>query len=166
MTKRVLTRQQILDLEGTFISNFGSKYYVETEFGYPNFIYSDPDSGGDNTLVQTSLTDEEWLAVEDIPYGRDKGSYVIDHFVDADITILVSPPEGDAGGEIKAANLKVSTNCSGELFVEHETSKAQARFGTRGDDIILTTFSSASRIEPVIINGSIGYRIYNPTDLE
>lgn len=53
---------------GEFTWDFGQEFFIETDVG--NFVYSDPDYNGDNTVKETGQTYSEWIAPQ---YGRDKG---------------------------------------------------------------------------------------------
>lgn len=64
-----------LDTMGSFTWNYGQKFFIETIDG--NYVWSDPDYNGDNKIVLFNGTYEEWLKLERIPYGRDKGKHTI-----------------------------------------------------------------------------------------
>ena len=52
------TRRQLLNsnVAGTFLWDFGSRYYVDLGPSLGTWIYSDPTSGGNNTLCSYSGT--------------------------------------------------------------------------------------------------------------
>lgn len=66
-----LTREQILKLKCNATWDFGQRFFFETEIG--NFIWKDPDMGGDNSIVKTSMSLEEFC----MPMGRDKGNEIL-----------------------------------------------------------------------------------------
>ena len=64
------------DTSGKFTWDFGQSFFIETEIG--NFIWNDPDYGGDNTLSKTDLTYQEWIdPYNEGLYGRDKGTHFV-----------------------------------------------------------------------------------------
>lgn len=68
-----MTREYIANLWGDFLWDFGTNFLIETDSG--NFIWSDPDYGGDNTIRQFSGVIKDFLG--SAPFGRDKGSHII-----------------------------------------------------------------------------------------
>ena len=65
-------KNHLLGCEGNFVWGFWREFYVETEEG--NFIWSDPDYGGDNSFRYTEKTYHEWIGDA---FGRDKGRHTI-----------------------------------------------------------------------------------------
>lgn len=70
----------------TFTWNFGNKFFLETSKG--NFIWSDPNYSGDNTIIPFNGTYGDWIKSENIKYGRDKGNHVIEDYCGNDVRIL------------------------------------------------------------------------------
>lgn len=70
----------------TFSWGFSDKFFLETDKG--NFIWSDPDYNGDNTIRPYKGTLEDFLKEEDISYCRDKGSHIIKEYCGDDVTII------------------------------------------------------------------------------
>ena len=72
-----MTIQEVLNLGGYFTWDFGQKFFIETHKG--NFIWSDPDYSGDNSITPTNLGYGEWSQGS---YGRAKGYHIIGSYVD------------------------------------------------------------------------------------
>lgn len=68
----------MLDLIADFTWDYGKEFFLETSEG--NFVWSDPDHNGDNTINPFKGTYEDWLKENGIPYGRDKGKHKIRDF--------------------------------------------------------------------------------------
>lgn len=66
-----------------FIWDFGQEFFLETEHG--NYIWSDPDYDGDNTLRKTHLSYDMWIG--DM-YGRDKGTHYIEDYCGPNVKII------------------------------------------------------------------------------
>jgi hypothetical protein len=67
-----MTREEFLSLRGDFTWDFGCHFFIETAHG--NFIWSDPDYNGDNTIQKTDLTCAEYFGSS---FGRCKGAAFI-----------------------------------------------------------------------------------------
>ncbi len=76
----------ILDLYGHFTWSFRSQFFIETTIG--NFIWNDPDYGGNNTIIPYSGSYKDWCINLNIPYGRDKGQHIIKEYCGNELTIL------------------------------------------------------------------------------
>jgi len=63
------------DLEKTF--------FLQTDEG--NFVWSDPEYNGDNTIVSFDGTYKDWCRKEEIPFGRDKGRHTIENYCGSDV---------------------------------------------------------------------------------
>lgn len=68
-----MTYDPLLDRLAEFTWNFGTEYYVEVENG-DNYIWSDPDKGGNNTLTKTTESYTDWVFPN---WGRSKGKHII-----------------------------------------------------------------------------------------
>lgn len=69
---------------GRFTWDFGNRFLIETDEG--NFVWSDPDYGGDNTIKPyygdtRNFTSEGFC-------GRDKGYHIISMYCGDDVIIL------------------------------------------------------------------------------
>ena len=64
----------IKNLRGQFGWTFGKEFFIETKTK-GNFIWSDPDYYGDNTMKRTKMTLGQFCKSRGIPYVRDKGHH-------------------------------------------------------------------------------------------
>ena len=80
MTK--LTKDSIAN----FCWSFGMYFFLETRHG--NFIWSDPDYGGDNTIKKFNGDLKRFLKKIDIPFARDKGQHRISSYCGEGVRIL------------------------------------------------------------------------------
>ena len=78
--------EDILDLEGDFTWCWGMHFFVEMNSG--NFVWSDPDYGGDNTLTKFVGTYQEFIKQCDVPYGRSKGNHIIRNYCGPDVKVV------------------------------------------------------------------------------
>ena len=83
----MLNRDQILALVGDFTWLWGQEFFVETSVG--NFIWNDPDYGGDNTFTAFSGSYTDYLKKAGIDFGRDKGRHVISDYCGDQIVLVV-----------------------------------------------------------------------------
>ncbi len=66
-----VTKDQLLAVPGNFTWSFGQEFFIETSLG--NYVWNDPDYGGDNTMKRFEGEYSDWIEEAGIPYGRDKG---------------------------------------------------------------------------------------------
>lgn len=71
---------------GEFSWDFGSNFFIETHLG--NYIWSDPDYNGDNTLRPYPGSLESFLKDRDIPYVRDKGKHIVRDYCGPDVKVV------------------------------------------------------------------------------
>jgi len=64
-----------LDDRASFCWSFGMEFFLETSKG--NFVWKDPDYGGDNTIISFIGDYETYIRKRKLPYCRDKGLHVI-----------------------------------------------------------------------------------------
>lgn len=84
-----MTRAELIDSRAEFTWNFGSEFYVATEMGR-NFIWSDPNYQGDNSLIETTLSYAEWIDPQNQGlFGRDKGVHRIRDYCGLGVTVKV-----------------------------------------------------------------------------
>lgn len=75
------------DTIAEFTWNFNMYFYVETAEG--NYIWSDPDYGGDNTLKKTHLSYAEWIDPDNKGlFGRFKGTHTVGRYCGDDVKII------------------------------------------------------------------------------
>lgn len=64
-----------LDTVAEFTWLFDQEFFLETAEG--NFIWCDPDYGGDNTIRKVNMTLKQYCEHTGTPFGRDKGQHYI-----------------------------------------------------------------------------------------
>jgi hypothetical protein len=62
-----MTKEEVMGLEGDFTWGFDIEFFIETCQG--NFIWKDPDYGGDNTIISVDYFYGDWIRAKGIPYG-------------------------------------------------------------------------------------------------
>jgi hypothetical protein len=72
-------KEKLLNSTASFTWSFGQSFFVETPYG--NFIWKDPDYGGDNTFTQFLGNYKDWIKFESIHFGRDKGKHLVKNYV-------------------------------------------------------------------------------------
>jgi len=80
-----MTKEELLCEIGEFTWMFGMTFLVETAKG--NFLWSDPDYGGDNTFTPFAGGYAEACDHCDVPYGRDKGNHYISTYCGSNIVV-------------------------------------------------------------------------------
>jgi hypothetical protein len=78
----------LLDIVGHFTWSYGERFFIETSEG--NFVWSDPDYDGDNTLRRFHGGYSDWCKDVGIPYGRDKGRHVLRMYCGDDVKVINS----------------------------------------------------------------------------
>jgi hypothetical protein len=82
-----MTKEEVLGLVGEFTWTFGDEFFVETAKG--NFIWSDPDYNGDNTLTRYDGSwDDYRLSGSRLQYGRDKGKHFISAYCGDEVVVV------------------------------------------------------------------------------
>ncbi len=72
-----------LNTIASFTWSFNHSFFVETNEG--NFVWSDPEYGGDNTIRKFNGDYKKWCKKEKIPFGRDKGMHTIGEYCGHDV---------------------------------------------------------------------------------
>lgn len=67
----------------TFTYCWGMYFFLETEKG--NFVWEDPQYGGDNTITPYNGDLDQFLG--NIPYGRSKGIHAIEAYCGSNVVI-------------------------------------------------------------------------------
>lgn len=75
-----MNKEKLLDMIGDFTWNFASHFFIETNEG--NFIWSDPDYYGDNTIIPYQGTVQDYFGDS---FGRCKGRHLIRLYCGEDI---------------------------------------------------------------------------------
>ena len=78
----MITKEELINLEGSFTWDFGQNFLIETAKG--NFIWSDPDYQGSNKMIPFNGDYGNWCKHTGVPYGRDKGLHVIKSYCGED----------------------------------------------------------------------------------
>lgn len=65
---------------------WNDKFFLETPYG--NYVWSDPDYNGDNTIRRFNGTRKMFLDEQKIPYVRDKGMHVIKDYCGPNVVIV------------------------------------------------------------------------------
>ena len=81
-----MSNEEILELSGSFGWDFGEHFFIETSSG--NYVWSDPEYGGDNTLRRYDGPLKQWLRAKRQPYVRDKGVHRIRDYCGADVKVV------------------------------------------------------------------------------
>jgi hypothetical protein len=75
-----------LDDIGEFTWSFSKQFLIETCNG--NFVWNDPDYGGDNIITLFDGDYKKWCDDLNIPYGRDKGTHTIRGYCGEKVKII------------------------------------------------------------------------------
>ena len=76
----MITKEQLEVLPGSFTWDFGYYFFIETAIG--NFVWEERS----NTITQVNYKLGDWVKINEIPFGRDKGSHIIGEYC-GDFTI-------------------------------------------------------------------------------
>lgn len=82
------------DTIAEFTWDFSSHFFLETEKG--NYIWSNPDYGGDNTIQPYDSSYEAWI---DGGVGRSKGKHRIGDYCGENVVICNAVPPGDGNAK-------------------------------------------------------------------
>lgn len=74
-----LTKSEVKEVVGEFLWSFGASWFIESKMG--NFIWDDPDHGGNNTVRETLIPYLVWLDGEHIEFARSKGLHCIKDYI-------------------------------------------------------------------------------------
>ncbi len=80
-----MCRDKLLDLVGHFTWCWGMHFFVETSEG--NFVWLDPDYGGNNSFRRFTGTYEKFVKTIHVEFGRDKGQHVIRDYCGEDVVL-------------------------------------------------------------------------------
>jgi hypothetical protein len=69
-----------------FSWNYGDEFFLETDKG--NFVWSDPDYQGDNTIRPFEGNHSDWLNENGLEFSRDKGQHTIEGYCGKDVKII------------------------------------------------------------------------------
>jgi hypothetical protein len=82
----MVTKEELLKLTGSFSWDFGCYFLIETCKG--NFVWSDPEYHGENTIQPFAGTVEDFYKNHHVPYVRDKGIHFIKDYCGEDFTMI------------------------------------------------------------------------------
>lgn len=74
------SREELLNLHGDFTWDFGKGFFIEVKEFSCNFVWSDPDYGGDNKIEPFCGSYEHWIKRQGIDFGRAKGYHQIERY--------------------------------------------------------------------------------------
>ena len=87
-----MTKEEFLNLDAEFIWGWGDEFFLETDVG--NFIWSDPDYRGDNTIRPTSQSYGQWIDPHNNgSFGRAKGVHNVRAYCGEDIILTDFPTQ-------------------------------------------------------------------------
>ena len=75
-----------IDDVASFCWGFDEFFFLETDKG--NYVWSDPEYSGDNTIRKFNGTYEKWCKSQSIPFARDKGQHIIRNYC-GDAVIII-----------------------------------------------------------------------------
>ena len=81
----MIDKATLIGTVGHFTWSFGREFHIETPVG--NFVWSDPDYNGDNTIKPCG-TYSEWCYQTGLEYGRCKGDHYIGDYCGVDFTLV------------------------------------------------------------------------------
>ena len=74
----VITKEMLLNTYAKFTWDFGNLFFLETDIG--NFVWSNPEYGGDNTMTQYSGSITKWITDVASGWARDKGQHEVEKY--------------------------------------------------------------------------------------
>lgn len=85
----VVTKELLLELVGDFTWDFGHQFFIETEVG--NFVWSDPDYQGDDTMRLFKGSYNDWIGGQGGfgAFGRSKGRHQISRYCGDKFTLVL-----------------------------------------------------------------------------
>ncbi len=87
--EKMLKEEVMLTLEDVaeFTWDFYKEFFLETAKG--NYIWSDPEYGGDNTICKTNKSYNEWIdPFNNGNYGRSKGKHTVGGYCGPNVSII------------------------------------------------------------------------------
>lgn len=82
-----MNKETLLLTFGDFSWDFGMKYFIETSQG--NFIWSDPDYGGDNSIKSFNGSLNDFMSQNNLILVRDKGKHLIVNYCGSNFKFIV-----------------------------------------------------------------------------
>lgn len=81
----MINKYKLLECQAEFSWTFGEDFFVETPFG--NFIWNNPDYGGDNSFRYFDGPLRKYVEQANIPFVRCKGKHLVLDYCGDDIFI-------------------------------------------------------------------------------
>lgn len=75
-----------LDDVAEFTWGYCDEFFLET--GKGNFVWSDPDYDGDNSIHPYNGSYKDWCKEAHLPFGRDKGKHTIRDYCGEDVKLV------------------------------------------------------------------------------
>ena len=82
-----MDKEKTLNLVGEFTWLWGQEFFIETS--ERNFIWRDPDYGGDNSIRVYSGSFQDYLKEIGLDYGRSKGKHFIAGYCGENVLFMV-----------------------------------------------------------------------------
>jgi hypothetical protein len=79
----MVTLEMLLNSMGEFAWAWNYKFFIET--GYGNYVWHDPDYGGDNTIRKYNGTLRAFIQEEGISVVRDKGEHILRNYCGSEV---------------------------------------------------------------------------------
>ena len=86
MAEKVIDKETLINTIGEFGWSFGQEFFIETKFG--NFVWSDPDYNGDNTIKKFDGDLKKFCRTIGISFVRDKGKHLIGKYCGTNFTLI------------------------------------------------------------------------------
>lgn len=74
-----------IDTIANFVWSYAQEFFLETSEG--NYVWSDPDYGGDNTIKRFDGSYADWCKKKNIDFGRGKGQHKIGEYCGTEVVI-------------------------------------------------------------------------------
>ena len=81
-----MTKDEFLNQIGEFAWGWSEQFFIECG-GNRNFIWSDPEYYGDNTIQKFNGSIKDWYRSQGIEEARDKGKHLIREYCGEDVKI-------------------------------------------------------------------------------
>jgi hypothetical protein len=82
-----ISKEAIANAVGDFTYMWGMHFFIETALG--NFVWSDPDYGGDNTMTLYKGSYKDYCKGTDPGFGRSKGKHLIGGYCGENFTVVI-----------------------------------------------------------------------------
>lgn len=83
----VMSKEAIAKAVGDFTYMWGMHFFIETPLG--NFVWSDPDYGGDNTMTLYNGSCKDYCKGTSPGFGRSKGKHLITRYCGENFTVVI-----------------------------------------------------------------------------